>query len=384
MTPNIRLGRLFGIEIGFNWSLIFIFALVTWTLATMVLPGAIPGSPALLYWLTGLVGAVLFYACLLAHELSHAVVARRNGVKVEGITLWLFGGVSRLEGEPATARSEALIAGVGPLTSFAVALLMLALGVLTNGLASGLFQYLFFVNVALGLFNLVPAFPLDGGRLLSSFLWWRSGSRQRGVHNAVRVGRVFAFLMIGAGALELFFGQVVGGLWIAFIGWFLLSAAASEEAGSTARSLLRSVPVSAAMTSPVVTLPDWVTVEQFLESVAPNHHFTTYPIHEPSGKLTGVVRLADLIRMPAGERATKHLIDAARPIADVPVTSPREDLSALIQRVGGGLEQRVLVFDNGSLVGIVSPADIARVLALRQPSPTSAPPSGAPPSLSRR
>ena len=120
------------------------------------------------------------------------------------------------------------------------------------------------------------------------------------------------------------------------------------------------------MTSPVVTLPDWVSVEQFLESVAPNHPFTTYPVHEPSGKLTGVVRLSDLVRLPAGERGRKHLIDVARPIAEVPVTNPREDLSALIQRIGSGLEQRVLVFDNGKLVGILSPADIARVLTIRQ------------------
>ncbi|TMF83603.1 MAG: CBS domain-containing protein, partial [Chloroflexi bacterium] len=211
--------------------------------------------------------------------------------------------------------------------------------------------------------------PLDGGRLLSSILWWRSGSRQKGVHNAVRVGRVFAYLMIAAGVLELFVGEVANGIWIAFLGWFLLSAAASEEAGSAVRTLLRSVPVSAAMTSPVVTLPDWVTVEQFLESVAPNHSFTTYPVHEPSGKLTGVVRLSELVRLPAGDRANKHLIEVARPIADVPTTNPREDLSALIQRVGLSLEQRVLVFDNGSLVGIVSPADVARVMTLRQGLP---------------
>jgi len=287
---------------------------------------------------------------------------------VAGITLWLFGGVSQLEGEPETPRAEALIAGVGPLTSFVVAAVAWALMVLTTAsdLVSGLFAWLLFVNISLGLFNLVPAFPLDGGRLLSSFLWWRSNSRQRGVHNAVRVGRVFAFLMIGAGALELFLGDVISGVWIAFLGWFLLSAAAAEETGSNVRTLLRTVPVSAAMSSPVVTLPDWVTVEQFLESVAPNHNFTTYPIHDPSGKLTGVVRLADLVRQPAQDRSTKHLIDVARPIAEVPTTNPREDLSTLIHRVGLSLDQRVLVFDNGSLVGIVSPADVARVLAARQ------------------
>ena len=369
MNPSIRLGRLFGIEIGFNWSLVFIFALLTWTLATNVLPVDAPGYAPLLYWLTAAAGAVLFYVCLLAHELSHSLVARSHGVKVSGITLWLFGGVSQLEGEPATARSEALIAGVGPLTSFGVAIVAAGIAFATqniNALVSDLFSYLTAVNVALGLFNLVPAFPLDGGRLLSSFLWWRLGSRRQGVHNAVRIGRVFAFLMIGAGVLELFFGAVVNGIWIVFLGWFLLSAASAEEAGSNVRTLLRSVPVSAAMTSPVVTLPDWVTVEQFLESIAPNHNFTTYPIHEQSGRLTGLVRLSDLVRLPPPERAAKHLIDVARPIGDVPVTTPREDLSALIQRIGAGINQRVLVFDNGSLVGILSPADVARIMTARQ------------------
>jgi Zn-dependent protease len=368
MTPSIRLGRIFGIEIGFNWSLIFIFALVAWTLATGILPGSVPGYAPLLYWITAAAGAVLFYVCLLAHELSHALVARRKGVKVAGITLWLFGGMARLEGEPASAQSEALIAGVGPVTSFAIAAIAFGVSLVTssNALLSDLFLWLTIVNVALGLFNLVPAFPLDGGRLLSSLLWWRSGSRQRGVHTAVRVGRVFAYLMIAGGAVELFLGAPVNGIWIVFLGLFLLSAGASEEAGSTVRTLLRSVPVSAAMTSPVVTLPDWVTVEQFIESVAPNHAFTTYPVHDQSGKLTGVVRLSDLVRVGRSERGTTRLFQAARPIAEVPTTNPREDLAALIQRIGSAIDQRVLVFDQGNLVGIVSPADVARVLTTRQ------------------
>lgn len=367
MTPSIRLGRLFGIEIGFNWSLIFIFALVTWTLATDVLPVDAPGYPFLTYWSSAASGAIAFYACLLAHEMSHALVARRSGVKVAGITLWLFGGVSQLEGEPTSARSEALIAGVGPLTSFVVAAIAYGLATVTsNPILADLFSWLTFVNLALGFFNLVPAFPLDGGRLLSAILWWRSGSRQRGVHNAVRVGRVFAYLMIAAGVLELFTGQVANGIWIAFIGWFLLSAAAAEESGTAVRTLLRSVPVSAAMTSPVIVVPDWLTVDQFIESVAPNHDFTTYPVHDPSGKLTGVVRLSDLVRARSPERGTLRLVDCARPIGEVPVTNPKEDLAALVERIGAALDQRVLVFDQGALVGIVSPADIGRVLTVRQ------------------
>jgi len=356
VTPTIRLGRLFGIEIGFNWSLIFIFVLIAGAVATQWLPSTAPGHAATTYWLVGLAGAILFYASLIAHEMSHALVARRNGVKVAGITLWLFGGVSRLDGEPPSAGSEALIAGVGPLTSLGVAAIAFGVAYFTsNDLVGSLFSWLTTVNVALAIFNLVPAFPLDGGRLLSSVLWWRSGSRQA------------AYVMIaGGGVLALVFGQVINGVWLAFVGWFLLSAGSSEEAGSNIRSLLRFIPVSAAMTSPVVTLPDWVTVEQFLESIAPNHSFTTYPIHEPSGKLTGMVRLSDLVRIPAQDRRSKHLIDVARPISEVPVTNPREDLVGLIQRLGAGMDQRVLVFDNGQLVGILSPADIARLLSVRQ------------------
>jgi Zn-dependent protease/CBS domain-containing protein len=377
MASSIRLGRLFGIEIGANWSLVFIFALIAWTLATEVLPLEVSNQPVLAYWVAGGVGAVVFYGCLLAHELAHALVARRNGVKVAGITLWLFGGVSRLDGEPKSAGAEALIAGVGPLTSLAVAVVAFLLSLLPfPALADDLLGWLAFVNVALALFNLVPAFPLDGGRLLSSWFWWRSGSRQRGVHSAVRIGRVFAYLMIAFGVFELFTGQALSGIWIAFVGWFLLSAGSSEEMGSQVRGLLTAVPVSAAMTSPVVIVPDWLTVEQFLESIAPQHRFTTYPVHDPSGKLTGIVRLGDLARMPPQARAEERLRDRARPISEVPTSRPDEDLAALIQRVGAALEQRVLVFDSsGRLAGIVSPADVARVLAVRQT--LSAGPSGA-------
>jgi Zn-dependent protease/predicted transcriptional regulator len=368
VTPSIRLGRLFGIDIGVNWSLIFIFALISWTLAATVLPADVPGRGAVAYWVTAIAGALLFYVCLLAHEMAHALVARRSGVAVAGITLWLFGGVSQLAGEPKSARSEGLIAIVGPLTSLAVAVIALGAAVVTasNALVSDLFSWLAYVNVALAVFNLVPAFPLDGGRVLSAFFWWRSGSRQRGVHNAVRIGRVFAYLMIAIGVLELFTGGVANGIWLAFIGWFLLSAASSEEAGVTVKTLLRSVPASAAMSSPVVTVPDWITVEQFITGVAPSHPFTTYPVRDPSGKLTGVVRLPDMVRVPRADQGTARLIEFAQPIASIPVTWPEEELATMIQRLGGAIDQRVLVFDKGALAGIISPADIARLLTIRQ------------------
>jgi CBS-domain-containing membrane protein len=172
--------------------------------------------------------------------------------------------------------------------------------------------------------------------------------------------------MIGIGVLELFTGGVIDGIWLAFLGWFLLSAASSEEAGSVIKASLRSVPVSAAMTSPVVTIPDWLTVEQFLDNVAPAHHFATYPVHDPAGTLTGVVRLNDLIRLGRQARSGTRLVAVARPMADVPTTRPDEDLAALLERAGSALRNRALVYDQGQLVGIVSPVDIARVVTARQ------------------
>ncbi len=368
MAPTIKLGKIFGIEIGLNWSLIFIFGWIAWQLAVVALPGAVGDQTPATYWLFGIIGATAFYAGLLAHEMAHALVARSTGVKVAGITLWLFGGVSQLSTEPKSARDEALITVVGPLTSFAVALIAYGLALVTDSssLIGNLFLWLAYVNAALAVFNLIPAFPLDGGRLLGAFLWWRQGTRQRGVRSAVRVGRIVAYLMIGLGVLVAVTTSLTNGLWFAFLGWFLLSAGSSEEAGVTMKAALRSVAVSAAMTSPVITIPDWITVGQLLESIAPAHHFTTYPLHDPSGQLTGMVRLADLVKVAGGPQADARLNTIARPISDVPTARPEEDLAGLIERIGMDLEKRVLVFANGQLVGILSPVDVARVLTVRQ------------------
>ena len=366
---SVRLGKILGIEVGFNWSLVFIVGLIVYNLALGVFPQDVPGMPALSYWLAGAIAAVAFISCLLAHELAHSVVARGRGVTVSGITLWLFGGVAQLAGEPRTARDEAVIAGVGPLTSLAIAAIGAGLWAATRpvALVAEVFMWLAFVNVALALFNLVPAFPLDGGRLLSALFWWRQGTRERGVHTAVRVGRVLAIVMIGLGVVVAFTLSLFNGIWLAIIGWFLLNAGAQEETGTVIKAALRSVPVSAAMTSPVVTIPDWLTIGQFLEAVAPEHRFTTYPIHDQGGNLTGVVRLGDLVKL-GREAADGRLSSVARPISEIPTTRPDETLSSLIERVGAAIENRVLVYDQGRLVGILSPVDVARLIAVRQPA----------------
>ena len=371
MTASVRLGRVFGIEIRANWSVIFFFALITWTLATETLPADVPHQSTLAYWLAGVAGAILFYIGLLAHELAHSVVARRNGVQVTGITLWLFGGVSQLSGEPSSPGVEARITIVGPLTSILYAVLLYGLAAAVSAVGGSrlvvdLLLWIAVLNVSLGIFNMIPAFPLDGGRLLSAFFWWRYGSRERGVHAAVQVGRFFSFLLIAFGVFELFQGNVVNGLWTGFFGWFLLAAAGAEEAATRQRSLLASVPVSAAMSSPVVTLPESMTVEEFLSSTAVHHPFTTYPLHDGSGSLTGVVRLNQIVRAASAGRRTSQLRALAMPLSEMPTAQPDEKLEAMIERVGDQLERRVLVFADSKLVGIVSPTDVSRVVRVRQ------------------
>jgi Zn-dependent protease/CBS domain-containing protein len=371
MSSTIRLGKVYGIEIGLNWSLVFVFALVAWSLAVTILPQTVPNQSTAAYWITGLIGAVVFYACLLAHELSHSVVARRNGVEVSEITLWLFGGVSKLAGEPRSPGVEALITIVGPLSSILLAVVAFVLALLASAagaspLVSNLLLWLAVLNLSLGVFNLIPAFPLDGGRLLSTFFWWRSGTRQRGVHIAVQVGRIFAFGMIAIGALELFRGDGFNGIWLVFLGWFLLSAGSAEESSTVTKALLDTVAVSAAMSSPVVTVPDQLTVDQFLASEAVHHHFTTYPLRDSAGDLTGVVRLNEIVREASRGGHDRKLRDLAVPMSQIPTTQPQENLETLLERVGPGLDRRVLVLDGGNLVGILSPTDVARIVTVRQ------------------
>ncbi len=368
VNQTMRLGRVFGLEISFHWSLILIYFLIAWTMATTVLPAAAPGSTTLAYWISGLAGSAVFYLCLLAHELSHALVARGKGVRVAGITLWLFGGVTQLDGDPPSAASQALITVVGPLTSlvlggvgFGLVAGLSALG--APALVTNLVTWLAILNLILGVFNLVPAFPLDGGRLLGAAIWGLTGSKRRGIRGAVRVGRVFAGLVILGGLLEAVSGDLLSGVWLAFIGMFLFTAGGAEERQSEVLSALARVPVSAAMVGPVPSVPDWLTVEQLLGGAA-THRFAIYHLHDPNGQPTGFVRLADL-PTPGVAHNGERLRDFALPYAAFAVAGPGEDLDSVIRRAGASLDRGLLVVDAGQLVGVLSTGDIARAAAFR-------------------
>lgn len=233
MGASVRLGRVAGIEVGLHWSLAIVFAFIVWTLAAQVLPSVVPDQPQSAYWLTSSIAGLIFYASLLSHEMGHALVARRLGVQVDGITLWLFGGVARLRGEALTPGMEARIAIAGPLVSLALAILFGAATFALDAASGPLLveagcAWLAGSNAVLLVFNLIPAFPLDGGRLLRAWLWHRRRDRYRATSGAAWLGQMCAILMIGVGLLQLLVEWSLSGLWWVFLGWFLMTAARSE------------------------------------------------------------------------------------------------------------------------------------------------------------
>src|SRR6266851_8364182 len=368
MNENLSLGRIAGIHVGLNWSLLVVAALIAWSLATGILPSAAPGQASGAYWTAGIVSAFVFLASLLAHELAHSVAATRRGVKVEGITLWLFGGVSRFSTDTSSPGATALITFVGPLTSLLLGAVFYLVAVAVGGgahpgLPAVTLAWLGYINISLGVFNLIPAFPLDGGRLLQSLIWLRTGDRLRATHIAARIGMGFAYLLIAYGlATFLFAGSLIGGIWSVFLGWFLLSAARAEETGSMIRQALSGISVADVMTPNPVQAPDDISVDEALHGYVLASRHSTFPTHDAEGRLTGLLTLAALKNVAPDARETTLVRDVACPLDAVSTASPTDPVTSLIGVSESCSEGRTLVVDSGRLVGIVSPSDISRLL----------------------
>lgn len=344
-----------------------IFVLLTWSLAEQLLPLQMPGQPRTAYYLVAAITAVCFLGGLVAHELGHSLLARRYGVRVRNITLWLFGGVANFESEAPSPASEALIAGVGPLVSAVIGGVLLGLALLLPpSLPAYAILWLGWINLSLAVFNLIPAFPLDGGRVLSALLWRRYRDRVKGTARAAQVGRLLSGLMILLGLFELLFAPGLGGLWLIFLGWFLFSAARAEQSSVTIRHALAGVRVDAVMTSPVVVAPDWITVHEFLETYARPHNFTTFPLRDFDGRLSGLVRLRSLLAVPPEQRQSVAVREVAVPLEQVPQVAPGDLVIDVLPKISGApTDGRILVVEGGQATGIVSPSDITRALQLR-------------------
>jgi len=360
-------GRIVGVRIGVHWSVLLIFGLIAFFLAQGRLPEAHPGQAVALYWVTGFLTAVVFFGSLLAHELAHAVVARRNGVDVDDIVLWLLGGAARLKAETSNPAAELRIAGIGPLVSlilggvFALGGWLLSLAS-APGLLVEAVAWLAAINVLLAVFNAVPAAPLDGGRLLRAFLWWRTGDRLKATAGATTAGRVFGWLLVLLG-LVLFLGSgSFGGLWLSLVGWFLIAAATTEGRQAQLRGVLTGVPVRDAMTPEPVTATSGLFVADFLSGPAYRYRHSAFPVVGDEDSPVGLLTLEGARRVP-WDRAEEVTVDEVMvPLPQVTVAGPQDPLADLLPRMESGAENRALVVDGGRVVGILSLSDVTRTV----------------------
>lgn len=378
MQETFRLGRIAGIHVGVNWSLLVVALLLATGLSSGRFPVEAEGYPDGAYLLAGAVTAVVFLGGVLAHELAHAVMARREGLEVDGITLWLLGGVTRIGGEAETPGAEVRVAGAGPAVSLALGAAFAVVGVLL-GLVDGpdllvaVVSWLAAINVVLAVFNVLPGAPLDGGRLLHAFLWWRHGDRLRATEGASRAGQVLGVGLIVLGFVQFAFGTAFGGgLWLSLVGWFLVTSARVEEGHARARHALSGLVAGDVMTGEPETVPGWVTVHALVEDHLPGRRHSAYPVERWDGGVAGLVTLSALRRVPAGERAAVRVEDVACPLEEVPVVAPDEEAVKVLGRLATAppcAEGRALVLDGDRLLGIISPADVTRAIERAELSP---------------
>ncbi len=383
MRDAIPLGRIAGFPVNVHWSVLVILWLFTWSLAS-TLPGSVKGYSPVAYWAAGACGALVLLASLVAHELAHAVVARRAGVSVGSVTLWLFGGVTTLGGEAKTPRAAFRIAIAGPATSLALAAIFggLVAALPTVGAAPivvGVASWLAGINLLLGLFNLLPGAPLDGGRVLRAFLWRRHGDSVRASIGAAHAGRVVAFILIALGLAEFLLGGLVGGVWLAFIGWFIFAASREEEMRISTQQMFSGVRVGDAMTARPHTAPGWISVDDFVQRYVLGDRHSAYPVVDQNGSVSGLITLRQLRDVAPGRRGATTVGEVAQPLHEVPSGVPQEPLTALLERMApAGPRSRALVFEGGQVVGIVTLTDVARLIEVyRLAHPDDAKPASA-------
>lgn len=380
MKSTIRLGKIAGIPIGIHYSWFAVLVFFSWSLATRLLPSLNGGWSTATYWAIGVVAALLLFVSVLIHELAHSVVARARGFPVEGITLFLLGGVSSLKAEARGPRDEFIIAAVGPAASLVLAgLLLLAYRVIGgNELPLWLWQvettrltpfesvlfYLWFINLVLAIFNLLPAFPLDGGRVLRSVVWGATGSLSRATKVASRGGQVMGILLIAVGVLEIFNRNMWGGMWLAFIGWFLYSTAGATQRESEAQASLRGMLVRDVMDRDPETVGPEVSLADIVFGPLLHKGARALPVCE-DGHLIGIITLTDVKGVPQHRWREARVRDEMTPMPLWSVT-PEDELAQGLQLLAEHSVNQAPVVEGVRLVGLLTRADITQQLHSRR------------------
>jgi Zn-dependent protease/predicted transcriptional regulator len=382
MKSSIRLLRIAGIDIGIHYSWLLIFLLLVVTLALSYFPQASPDKTSISYWSAGIIATLLLFVSVLIHELAHSLVAKARGIPVSSITLFILGGVSNLEEEPKKPKIEFFMAIVGPLTSLGLAVVFWIVFLLVQpvlsvsdilrfggwlpqpSLIGASFLYLALINISLAAFNILPGFPLDGGRVFRSIVWGVTGNLIRATNIAAMVGRFLGWAFIALGILWIFGGNFVGGIWFGVIGWFLSSAADSSRQQVTMRERLSGVKVKDAMLQNQESILPTTTIDELVQGVFSRRYNRAVPVCD-GNRLVGIVTISDIKGLPRDKWATTHVQDkmTKEPLYTV---GPEDDLNQALKLLGQHDLNQVLVVSNGQCAGLLSRAEIIRYLQLTQ------------------
>jgi Zn-dependent protease/CBS domain-containing protein len=368
MSGNLTIARIAGIPVRINWTWLIAFAVITFGLAVGTLPANYENWATQVYWGVAVLASLLFFASVVAHEFSHALMARAKGLEVNSITLFVLGGVTEIEEEARSPMREFLVAAVGPASSLAiglVALLLAPLARMVTPQAGALMDVLALANLSVGIFNVLPAFPMDGGRILRAVFWGRTGSLIRATRYTVPIGRVFAWSMLGFGAFMMFNGNF-SGIWLAVLGFWLDGAAQASRTQIETQELLRGARMEEAMRTDIHAILPMTSVSQLVEEIVPQTRQKSFPVYG-GGRLWGVVSVADVAKVPRDRWAFTSVDRIMSPRDRLRLAAPGDPAEMALKELGGGkVDHLVVVDENEQPVGIVGQAELINFLDLRQ------------------
>ena len=367
---SIKLFKLMGFEVKVDLSWIIIAFLIAWSLSTGLFPFHFKNLSTKTYWVMGIVGALGLFLSIIAHEFAHSLVARRFGMPMKGITLFIFGGVAEMEEEPPDAKAEFLMAIVGPLSSLFISGIFYAVYAAGTGGAfsppvNGVIGYLAMINAILAGFNLVPAFPLDGGRVLRSILWKIKGNLHWATRISSHIGSGFGIFLIVMGVINVFSGNFVGGMWWFLIGMFIQGASRMSYQRLVTRRALEGEPIRRFMKTEPVTVPSSITLEELVEDYVYRHHFKMFPVVENGNKLAGCVTTRQLKDVPKDRWKEMHVRDIARNCSPENTIQPETDAVKALSSMRRNGTSRLMVVEGDRLAGVVSLKDMLNFLALK-------------------
>ena len=366
---GINLIKIGGIQIKLDYSWFIVFALVLWSLSAGYFPQIYPERTTLTYWTAGLIAALLFFVSVVTHELSHSFMAISSGIKISEITLFIFGGMARLSEEAGDPKTEFKIAIVGPLTSFALAVVFWLIQNAIRGdqpsIIVEIFGYLAWINIALAVFNLIPGFPLDGGRVFRAFWWWKTGSMIEATRVASDIGKGFAIVLMILGGVQIFSGALIGGLWLIFVGMFLRGMAEGGYQELMIKKSLEGTRVQEIMIRDVVTAASDLSLKRLIADYFLRYGYRGFPIMT-DGKVSGMISLANVKDLSEQEQADKMVKQVMTPINGAMTILPETSLIEALKKMSQEKVTRLLVMRGDQMMGMITQAGLLRFLEIKR------------------